>query len=256
MDNLGLQFLSEIVGTFLLLLLGGGVVANVALAKTKGFNGGFLLVNFGWGLAVFAGVSASYYSGAHLNPAVTIGLAVNNPSAYPIGTVLVYFAGQMIGAILGAVGVWLAYKQHFDAEPDPANKLGVFSTGPAIRHYGWNLVTEIIATFVLVFVVIAFGRGGDASLHTPGGLAALGAVPVALLVVGIGASLGGPTGYAINPARDLGPRIAHALLPIKGKGSSDWSYSWVPVVGPLIGGVLAGLLAHPLLPIIAQLAGK
>ena len=256
MDNLGLQFLSEIVGTFLLLLLGGGVVANVALAKTKGFNGGFLMVTFGWGLAVFAGVSVAYYSGAHLNPAVTIGLAVNNPSAYPIGTVLVYLAGQMIGAFLGAVGVWLSYKQHFDAEPEPANKLGVFSTGPAIRSYGWNLVTEIIATFVLVFAVIAFGRGGDSSAHTPAGLAALGAVPVALLVIGIGASLGGPTGYAINPARDLGPRIAHALLPIKGKGSSDWSYAWVPVVGPIIGGVLAGLLAHPLLPIIATITGK
>ncbi|WP_354576544.1 MIP/aquaporin family protein [Frigoribacterium sp. UYMn621] len=251
MDSLGLKFLSEIVGTFLLLLLGGGVVANVALAKTKGFNGGFLMVTFGWGLAVFAGVTAAYYSGAHLNPAVTIGLAVNDPAKWPIGTVLVYLAGQLIGAFLGAVGVWLAYKQHFDDEPDPANKLGVFSTGPAIRSYGWNVVTEVIGTFVLVFVVIAFGRGGDAGTNTPAGLAALGAVPVALLVVGIGASLGGPTGYAINPARDLGPRIAHAILPIKGKGGSDWSYAWVPIVGPLVGGALAGLLAHPLLPLLA-----
>ena len=240
MDNLGLIFLSEIVGTFLLLLLGGGVVANVALAKTKGFNGGFLMVTFGWGLAVFAGVTAAYYSGAHLNPAVTIGLAVNDPAAYPIGKVLVYFAGQMIGAFLGAVGTWLAYKQHFDDEPDPANKLGVFSTGPAIRSYGWNVLTEAIGTFVLVFVVIAFGRGGDSGTMVPAGLAALGALPVAFLVVGIGVSLGGPTGYAINPARDLGPRIAHAVLPIRGKGSSDWAYAWVPVVGPLIGAVLAG----------------
>ena len=251
-DNLGLIFLSEIVGTFLLVLLGTGVVANVALTKTKGFNGGFLLVNFGWGLAVFAGVTAAYSSGAHLNPAVTIGLAVNDPSSFPIGKVLVYIAGQFVGAFLGAVGCWLAYKQHFDAEPDPANKLGVFSTGPAIRSYAWNLVTEVIGTFVLVFVVIGFGRGGDTDTATPAGLAALGAIPVALLVVGIGASLGGPTGYAINPARDLGPRIAHFVLPIKGKGSSDWSYSWVPVVGPILGGVIAGLLAHPLLPLITS----
>lgn len=252
MDNLGTIFLSEIVGSFLLLLLGTGVVANVALAKTKGNGGGFLLVNFGWGLAVFAGVTAAYSSGAHLNPAVTIGLAVNDPGSFPIGKVLVYIAGQLIGAFLGAVGTWLAYKQHFDDEPNPANKLGVFSTGPAIRSYGWNLVTEILGTFVLVFVVIAFGRGGSTDAATPAGLAALGAIPVALLVVGIGASLGGPTGYAINPTRDLGPRIAHFLLPIKGKGSSDWAYSWVPVVGPLVGGAIAGLLAHPLLPLITK----
>jgi glycerol uptake facilitator protein len=249
-DNLGSIFLSEVVGTFLLILLGTGVVANVALAKTKGFNGGFLLVTFGWGLAVFAGVTAAYVSGAHINPAVTIGLLVYDPSKFTPGLVLVYLAGQFVGAFLGAVGCWLAYKQHFDAEPDPANKLGVFSTGPAIRSYGWNLVTEIIGTFVLVFVVIAFGRGGTAGTPVPVGLAALGALPVALLVVGIGASLGGPTGYAINPARDLGPRIAHAVLPIKGKGSSDWAYSWVPVVGPLVGGIIAGLLAHPLLPVL------
>ena len=148
-------------------------------------------------------------------------------------TTLVYFAAQMVGAFLGAVLAFLAYKKHFDEPADPATKLGVFSTGPAIRSYGWNLVTEILGTFVLVYVVIQFG-------NTPSGL---GPLAVALLVVGIGASLGGPTGYAINPARDLGPRIAHALLPIKGKGSSDWGYSWVPVVGPLIGGAIAGLLA-------------
>jgi len=161
--------------------------------------------------------------------------------------VLVYIAAQMIGAIIGAVVVWLAYKQHFDQEPEPANKLGVFSTGPAIRSYGWNLVTEIIGTFVLVFVVIAFGGGRQGE---GGGLAALGALPVALLVIVIGTSLGGPTGYAINPARDLGPRIAHALLPIKGKRGSDWSYSWVPVAGPVIGGVLAGWASLVLLPIL------
>ncbi|SDS25172.1 glycerol uptake facilitator protein [Microterricola viridarii] len=256
MDNLGIVFLSELVGTAMLVLLGGGVVANVILAKTKGFGGGTLMINFGWGLAVFAGVIVSYASGAHLNPAVTLGLVASgaeefgNPAmgttvAVSVVSVLAYIAAQLIGAIIGAVVMWLGYKQHFDAEPDAATKLGVFSTGPAIRSYGWNLVTEIIATFVLVFVVIGFGRNGDG-----GGLAALGALPVALLVIGIGASLGGPTGYAINPARDLGPRIAHFFLPIKGKGGSDWSYSWVPVVGPIIGGVLAGLASTALLPIL------
>lgn len=251
MDNLGAIFLSELVGTALLVLLGTGVVANVALAKNKGFGGGFLMVNFGWGLAVYAGVIVAYNSGAHINPAVTLGLVASGATefslgvAVSVGSVLVYIAAQMLGAILGAVFTWLAYKQHFDIEVDPGAKLAVFSTGPAIRSYGWNLVTEIIGTFVLVFVVIGFGRQDPG-----GGLAALGALPVALLVIGIGASLGGPTGYAINPARDLGPRIAHALLPIKGKGSSDWSYSWVPVVGPIIGGVLAGVLSIPLLPIV------
>ena len=241
-------FLSETVGTAMLLLLGGGVVATAILAKSKGLGGGWLLINFGWGLAVFAGVTVSYASGAHLNPAVTIGLLTIGKITFV--QALVYWAAQMVGAIIGAVFVWLAFKQHLDAEEDPGAKLGVFSTGPAIRNYGWNLVTEIIATFVLVFVVIGFGRVGDTELGSPAGLAALGAVPVALLVVGIGASLGGPTGYAINPARDLGPRIVHALLPIKGKGSSDWSYAWVPIVGPLIGGVLAGALSGVLLPIM------
>ncbi|MBM7504095.1 MIP/aquaporin family protein [Agromyces aurantiacus] len=251
MDNLGVVFLSELVGTAMLVLLGCGVVANVALAKNKGFGGGFLMVNFGWGLAVFAGVIVAYASGAHLNPAVTLGLVANGRTEFVPGvpvdalSVLTYIAAQLLGAFLGAIACWLAYKQHFDAEPEPATKLGVFSTGPAIRSYGWNLVTEVIGTFVLVFVVIGFGRNGDAS-----GLAALGALPVALLVVGIGASLGGPTGYAINPARDLGPRIAHAVLPIAGKGGSDWAYSWVPVVGPIVGGLLAGWAAIPLLPLL------
>lgn len=248
MDNLGTAFLAEVVGTAMLLLLGGGVVANVVLTKTKGFGGGFLLINFGWGLAVFAGVAVAYNSGAHLNPAVTLGLVASGAPEFAPGvavnvtTILAYIGAQFIGAMIGAVLTWLAYKEHFDAEEDPANKLGVFSTGPGIRKYGWNVVTEAIGTFVLVFVVIAFGKGG--------GMAALGALPVALLIVGIGASLGGPTGYAINPARDLGPRIVHAILPIKGKGSSDWSYAWVPVVGPIIGGVLAGFVAPVLLPVI------
>jgi glycerol uptake facilitator protein len=243
--NLGLYFLSELVGTAMLLLLGCGVVANVALVKNKGFNGGFLMVNWGWGLAVFAGVLVSSYSGAILNPAVGIGLLVAGKISFT--QFLVAAAAELLGAIIGAVLCWLAYKKHFDEEPDPANKLGVFSTGPAIRSYGWNLVTEIIGTFVLVFVIFAFADYGNIKVGTPGGLGALTALPVALLVVSIGASLGGPTGYAINPARDLGPRIAHAILPIKGKGSSDWAYSWVPVVGPLIGGVIAALLAPVLL---------
>jgi len=249
-DNLLTVFVSEIVGTAMLLLLGGGVVANVILAKNKGFGGGFLMINIGWGLAVFAGVTVAFASGAHLNPAVTIGLAMSGLTEFAPGvavsvtSVLLYWAGQLIGAFIGAVIVFLAYKKHFDEEPDAGTKLAVFSTGPAIRSYGWNTFTEIVGTFVLVFVVIGFGRA------EPAGLAALGALPVALLVVGIGASLGGPTGYAINPARDLGPRIAHALLPIKGKGSSDWSYSWVPVVGPLIGGAIAGVAATALLPVL------
>jgi glycerol uptake facilitator protein len=251
-DNLGVVFLAEVVGTAMLVLLGCGVVANVALVKSKGLNGGTLMVNIGWGFAVFAGVIVSYNSGAHLNPAVTLGLAASGATEFGSGvpvnivSILMYILAQMIGAILGAVFCWLAYKQHFDQEPDPANKLGVFSTGPAIRSYGWNFVTEVIGTFVLVFVVIGFGGGRQGD----GGLAALGALPVAILVIAIGASLGGPTGYAINPARDLGPRIAHALLPIKGKGSSDWSYAWVPVAGPIVGGVLAGLLSTALLPIL------
>lgn len=248
--DFGLVFLSELVGTAMLVLLGCGVVANVALKDNKGFGGGFLMVNFGWGLAVFAGVIVSIYSGAHINPAVTLGLWANSLAGggeFNAALIPAYLLGQMIGAFVGAVLCWLAYKQHFDVEPDPGAKLGTFSTGPGIRSTGWNLVTEIIATFVLVFVVIGFGVQGGTEDGVPAGLASLGALPVALLVVGIGASLGGPTGYAINPARDLGPRIAHAILPIRGKGSSDWGYSWIPVVGPIIGGVLAGLAAPVLL---------
>ncbi|WP_298751086.1 MIP/aquaporin family protein [uncultured Serinicoccus sp.] len=247
---MGEIFISEVLGTMMLLLFGCGVVANAILPKTKGTGGGasaaWLLINFGWGLGVFAGVYTAYKSGAHINPAVTVGLWANGSEFFPgnpdaglaaveatFGNAMVYFGGQMLGAFLGAVLCWVAYKQHFDADGDPAAKLGVFSTGPEIRNYGWNFATEVIGTFVLVFVVIMFG-------NTPSGL---GPLAVALLVVGIGASLGGPTGYAINPARDLGPRIAHAVLPIPGKGTSDWGYSWVPVVGPLVGGVLAGLVA-------------
>jgi glycerol uptake facilitator protein len=224
----------------MLLLLGGGVVANVILPKNKGFDSGWVVITFGWGLAVFSGVYVAFRSGAHLNPAVTIGLLADGAKEYAKGvpvsfsSTMVYLAGEMVGAFLGAILVFLAYKKHFDENADPATKLGVFSTGPAIRSYGWNFVTEAIGTFVLVFVILVFGK-------TPSGL---GPLAVALLVVAIGMSLGGPTGYAINPARDLGPRIAHALLPIKGKGSSDWAYSWVPVFGPLAGAVIAGLVAR------------
>jgi glycerol uptake facilitator protein len=235
----GTIILSETLGTMLLTLLGCGVVANHLLVNTKGRAGGFLMVNFGWGLAVFAGVYVAFKSGAHLNPAVTLGLLANGADEYAKGVdvnlvnTIAYFIGEFLGGFLGGVLCWLAYRQHFDAHEVPEEKLAVFSTGPQIRSVTWNLVTEIIATFVLVFVIIMFG-------NTPSGL---GPLAVALLVVGIGASLGGPTGYAINPARDLGPRIAHAVVPIKGKGSNDWNYAWIPVVGPIIGGVIAGLLA-------------
>ncbi|WP_394279912.1 MIP/aquaporin family protein [Microbacterium sp.] len=246
--NIWLYFVSETVGTGLLTLLGCGVVANVLLAKSKGLGGGTLMINWGWGLAVFIGVLGSAYSGAQLNPAVSLGLLLAGDLEVTLFFVAV--AGQLVGAFLGAVLCWLAYKQHFDGESDAATKLGVFATGPAIRSYGWNLVTEVIGTFVLVFTIFAFADYGDIQVGTPGGLGPLTALPVALLVVGIGASLGGPTGYAINPARDLGPRIAHAVLPIKGKGSSDWSYAWVPVVGPLIGGAIAAVAAPALLSMV------
>lgn len=231
-------FFAELFGTAMLLLLGGGVVANVSLAKSKGLGGGTLMVNFGWGLAVFAGVYIAGASGGHLNPAVTLGLLMN-PDATEFapgidksaGAFFMYLLAQFIGSLIGAFVMWLAYRQQFDVEENPATKLGVFATGPEIRSPFWNMLTEAIATFVLVFVVISFG-------HTPSGL---GPLAVAMLIVGIGASLGGPTGYAINPVRDLGPRIMHAILPIRGKGGSDWGYAWVPVVGPLVGGALAGL---------------
>ncbi|MBT1017693.1 aquaporin family protein [Canibacter sp. lx-72] len=247
--NLGLYFLSETVGTAMLLLLGAGVVANVALKGTKGNGGGFLMVTWGWGLAVFSGVLVSAYSGAQLNPAVSIALLIKG--AITAEQFMVAVGAQLVGAMLGAFIAWLAYKEHFDLEPEAATKLGVFATGPANRSYAWNLITEVIGTFVLVFVIFGFADYGVAEVGVPAGLGGVSALPVALLVVGIGVSLGGPTGYAINPARDLGPRIMHALLPIKGKGSSDWGYSWVPVVGPLIGGSLAALTAPVLLGLVA-----
>jgi glycerol uptake facilitator protein len=218
------------------------VVANVILPKTKGFGGGWLLINFGWGLGVFTAVYVAFKSGAHLNPAVTLGIWAAGKDEFAPGIEVnaangfMYITAQFAGAAVGAALAYLAYKKHFDEDADPGVKLGVFSTGPELRSYGWNFVTEVIATFVLVFWVVISG-------NTP---AQIGPLGVALVVVAIGASIGGPTGYAINPARDLGPRIAHALLPIKGKGSSDWGYAWVPVLGPAVGGILGGLAAAAL----------
>jgi glycerol uptake facilitator protein len=240
--SVGEIFISEVAGTAMLLLLGCGVVANVVLAKSKGNGGGgggaWLLINVGWGFAVMSGVYVGFASGAHINPAVTFGLLAAG-TAFTAGEFAAYLGGQMVGAFIGSSLAWLAYKDHFDATEDPGLKLAVFSTGPEIRNLPMNVITEAIGTFVLVFVILNFARSP----------ADLGPLPVAFLVLGIGASLGGPTGYAINPARDLGPRIAHALLPIKGKGDSDWGYSWVPVIGPIIGGVIAGLLSQAYLPL-------
>jgi glycerol uptake facilitator protein len=224
----------ETIGTALLILLGDGVVAAVLLNKSKAQNSGWIVITFGWGFGVMAGAYAvGQYTGAHLNPAVTLGLLVNgNISGF--GTVIKYFVGEFLGAMIGATLVTLAYWDHFRETEDPGLKLAVFSTGPAIRNYPMNVLTEIIATFVLVFGILAIVGNKNV------GVSGLGTLLVAFLVVGIGLSLGGPTGYAINPARDLGPRIVHAILPIPGKGVSDWSYAWVPVVGPVIGGILGG----------------
>ena len=234
-------FIAEIIGTFLLILLGAGVVANVVLEKTKSNDLGWMVITTAWGFAVFVGVSvAGPISGAHLNPAVSIGLAVAGKFDWSL--VLEYVIAQFIGAMLGAFFAWLIYKDHFKATKDGDLKKAVFCTSPAIRNYTSNLISEIIGCFVLVFVVLYFT---DANLNDvdngviPIGLGSLGALPVAILVWVIGLSLGGTTGYAINPARDLGPRIIHAILPIKNKVSNDWSYAWVPVVGPIIGAVLA-----------------
>lgn len=227
-------FMAELVGTMLLILLGDGVVAAVVLNKTKAQNSGWMVITTGWALAVAMGVyTVGRISGAHLNPAITLALAVTGKFSW--NSVPIYLAAQFLGAFLGAVIVWLAYLAHWPATDDRSAKLGVFSTAPAIRNLPMNLVTEIIGTFVLMFGVLAIGAN---SAPTQSGLTPL---LVGFLVWSIGLSLGAPTGYAINPARDLGPRIAHALLPIAGKGSSDWSYSWVPVVGPVIGGLLGAI---------------
>jgi glycerol uptake facilitator protein len=227
-------FGAEVIGTALLILLGNGVVACVLLNLSKGQNSGWIVITFGWGMAVMvAAFSVGQFSGAHLNPAVTIGFAVAGTIDW--GDVPEYLAGEFVGAFIGATLVWLAYLDHWRETEDPGLKLACFSTAPAIRNPVSNIITEVIGTFVLVFCILAF-FANDATAATN-----LGPLIVGLLVLGIGLSLGGPTGYAINPARDLGPRIMHAILPIAGKGSSDWEYSWVPVVGPLVGGVLAAL---------------
>lgn len=227
-------YFAEYIGTALLMLLGDGVVANCVLNKNKGFNGGWVVITFGWAMAVFVGVFVTASSsGAHINPAVTLGLALVGKFAWC--KVPIYILAQIAGAMTGAFLVWVTYRRHFAATEDTGAKLGVFCTVPAIRSYMDNLLTEIIATFVLVFGVLFIAAPEV-------GLGALDAIPVAFLVLAIGLSLGGPTGYAINPARDLGPRIMHALLPIPGKGNSDWAYSWVPVLGPCIGAALAALV--------------
>lgn len=227
-------FTGELIGTALLIILGDGVVANVVLNKTNGFNSGWIVITMGWGMAVFTGVFVSASSsGAHLNPAVTIALAYLGKFSWSL--VPAYIAAQMLGAMLGAFVVWLAYKQHFDATENIANKLAVFCTGPTIRHRWYNFLTEIIGTFVFILAVLFIVSPADK-------LGSLNALPVSLVVLAIGLSLGGPTGYAINPARDLGPRIMHAILPIKNKGTSDWAHSWIPVIGPIAGALLAAVV--------------
>jgi glycerol uptake facilitator protein len=225
-------FPAEVIGTAILILLGDGVVAAVLLAQSKAQNSGWIVITFGWGMAVAMAVYAvGQFSGAHLNPAVTLGFAFNGTT--PWDDVPAYLGGEFVGAFIGATLVWAAYSNHWRATEDPGLKLAVFCTAPAIRNTVANIITEIIGTFLLVFGVLAI----VANELAPG----LAPLLVGLLVLAIGLSLGGPTGYAINPARDLGPRIMHAILPIPGKGPSDWSYAWIPVVAPIIGGVLGGL---------------
>lgn len=234
-------FTAELTGTLILMLLGTGVVANVILKGTKGNNGGWMVITTGWALAVFVGVViAGPYSGAHLNPAVSVALAI--AGKFEWSKVGIYIAAQLIGAALGAFLTWAMYRDHFNSTTDPDTQLAVFSTGPAIRNTVSNLLSEVIGTFVLIFVVFYFTDAEIKNPKTPIGLGSLGAIPVAFLVWAIGLSLGGTTGYAINPARDLGPRIAHAILPMKHKGSSNWQYAWIPIVGPLLGGTLAALV--------------
>jgi glycerol uptake facilitator protein len=227
-------FIGELVGTALLIILGDGVVANVVLQKTKGNNSGWIVITIGWAMAVFVGIlTSAAASGAHLNPAVTIAMAAIGKFEWAL--VPTYIAAQLLGAFLGAIIVLLSYQQHFNETENAADKLAVFSTGPAIRNTVHNLISEIIGTFVLVFAVLKIAAPAN-------NLGALDALPVAFIVLAIGLSLGGTTGYAINPARDLGPRIAHTFLPIKNKGGSDWGYSWIPVIGPILGGLIAAFL--------------
>jgi glycerol uptake facilitator protein len=227
-------FFAEFFGTAIIIVFGGGVVSNVLLSKTKGNNSGWIVISFGWAVGVFTGVLISApFSGAHLNPAVTLALAIAHKFSW--ASVPVYICAQVLGAMFGALLVWLAYKKHFDATEDANAKLAVFCTAPNIRSYWYNVITEIIGTYVLALAVLYMAEPEV-------GLGALNALPVALVVLGIGLSLGGPTGYAINPARDIGPRIMHFLLPIPDKRDSDWSYSWVPILGPLLGATCAAVM--------------
>ncbi len=234
-------FLAEFLSTAVLILLGNGVVANVVLNKTKGNGGGWIVITTAWALAVFVGVViAGPYSGGHMNPAVTIALAI--AGKFQWGLVPEYVLAQLLGAMLGALVVWLKYIDHFKATEDKGLKLAAFSTGPAIKNNTANLFSEIIGSFVLLFVIFYITSAEISDPKTPVGLGSIGAIPVMFLVWAIGLSLGGTTGYAINPVRDLGPRIMHSILPVSDKGSSEWSYAWIPVVGPIIGGSLAALL--------------
>jgi glycerol uptake facilitator protein len=228
-------YLAEFMGTFLVILLGNGVVANVVLNKTKGQNSGWMVITMGWAMAVFVGVYVSAdKSGAHLNPAVT--LALTAVGDFPMHKAVFYILAQFAGAMVASFVVWLSYRQHFDATTDAELKLAVFCTAPAIRSKTNNFITEMIGAFVLVFAALNL-KSGDTTY-----LGSLNALPIALVVLAIGLSLGGPTGYAINPARDLGPRLMHAILPISNKRDSDWGYAWLPVVAPIAGGVLAAVL--------------
>lgn len=238
------QIIAEFIGTMLLVLLGNGVVANVLLQDTKGHAGGWIVITLGWGLGVFVGVAvAGPVSGAHINPAVTIGLAVTG--LFPWGSVVPFIMAQLLGGAAGAFLVWLFYYHHFNRTVDPGMKLACYSTGPAIRRPVNNLISEVIGTFVLIFVILYISEPvmdmGDGH-QVKMGMGTLGALPVALLVTAIGLSLGGTTGYAINPARDLGPRVMHAILPMNHKGGSDWPYAWIPVAGPVAGALIAAAL--------------
>jgi glycerol uptake facilitator protein len=234
-------FIAELIGTMLLILLGNGVVANVVLKGTKGNNAGWMVITTGWALAVFVGVViAAPFSGAHLNPAVTFALALIGKFRWAL--VGSYLLAQFLGAVIGSFLVWVVYIDHFKSTTDAETQLAVFSTSPAIRNLLFNLLSEIVGTFVLVFVIFYFTNAEITSQKTPIGLGSVGAIPVAFLVWAIGLSLGGTTGYAINPVRDFGPRLVHAVLPIKQKGSSNWKYAWVPIIGPFIGAAIAAIL--------------
>jgi glycerol uptake facilitator protein len=234
------EFAAELIGTMLVIILGNGVVANVVLKGTKGNSGGWMVITTGWALAVFVGVViAAPYSGAHLNPAVTIALAIVGKFAWT--KVPVFILAQLLGSVIGAVIVWIVYRDHFNATNDPNTEMAAFCTAPAIHNSLFNLLSEIVGTFVLVFVIFYFTNAEITTQKTRIGLGSLGALPVAFLVWSIGLSLGGTTGYAINPARDLGPRLAYSLLPLKNKTHTNWKYAWIPIAGPFIGASIAAL---------------